>query len=62
MTKVEIVFKQERFEALKEAMLNIGITGMTVTHVLGCGAQKGKPEYYRGVIQEISLLPRYRWK
>jgi Amt family ammonium transporter len=58
MTKVEIVFKQERFEALKEAMLNIGITGMTVTHVLGCGAQKGKPEYYRGVIQEISLLPK----
>ncbi len=58
MTKVEIVFKQERFEALKEAMMNIGITGMTVTHVLGCGAQKGKPEYYRGVIQEISLLPK----
>ena len=43
---------------LKEAMMRIGITGMTVTHVLGCGAQKGKPEYYRGVAQDISLLPK----
>ena len=58
MTKVEIVLRQERFEMLKEAMMRIGITGMTVTHVLGCGAQKGKPEYYRGVAQDISLLPK----
>ncbi len=58
MTKIEIVIKQERFEALKEAMSYIGITGMTVTHVLGCGAQKGKPEYYRGVVQEVNLLPK----
>ncbi len=58
MTKVEILFKPERFEALKDAMLKIGITGMTATHVLGCGAQKGKPEYYRGVIQELTLLPK----
>lgn len=58
MTKIEIIIKQERFEALKEALMGIGITGMTVTHVLGCGAQKGKPEYYRGVMQEVSLLPK----
>ncbi len=58
MSKVEIIFKQERFEAFKEAMLGIGITGMTVTHVLGCGVQKGKPEYYRGIIQQIELLPK----
>lgn len=58
ITKVEILFKPERFEALKDAMLKIGITGMTATHVLGCGAQKGKPEYYRGVIQELTLLPK----
>ena len=58
MTKIELLIKQEKFEALKEALMGIGITGMTVTHVLGCGAQKGKPEYYRGVIQEVSLLPK----
>ena len=58
MTKIEIVIKQERFEKLKAAMMQIGITGMTVTHVLGCGAQKGKPEYYRGVINEATLLPK----
>ena len=58
MTKVELVIKQERLEALKDAMMAIGITGMTVTNVLGCGLQKGKPEYYRGVVQEVSLLPK----
>lgn len=58
MTKIEIVMKQSRFESLKEAMTKIGITGMTVTQVLGCGTQKGRPEYYRGVAQEITLLPK----
>jgi Amt family ammonium transporter len=58
LTKVEIVCKESRFEALKEAMMDIGITGMTVSHVLGCGIQKGKPEFYRGVQVEASLLPK----
>ncbi len=58
ISKVEIVCKEARLEALKNAMMAIGITGMTVTHVLGCGAQKGKPEYYRGVQIEASLLPK----
>ena len=57
-TKVEIVCKESRFEALKAAMMDIGITGMTVSHVLGCGVQKGKPEYYRGVQVEVNLLPK----
>ena len=57
-TKVEIVCKEARLEALKDAMMEIGITGMTVSHVLGCGAQKGKPEYYRGVQVEATLLPK----
>ena len=57
-TKVEIVCKESRFEALKAAMMDIGITGMTVSHVLGCGIQKGKPEYYRGVQVEANLLPK----
>ena len=39
-------------------MMALGITGMTVSHVLGCGVQKGKPEYYRGVQVEASLLPK----
>ena len=58
LTKVEIICKESRFEALKAAMKDIGITGMTVSHVLGCGAQKGKPEYYRGVQVEANLLPK----
>ena len=57
-TKVEIVCKESRFEPLKKAMMDIGITGMTVSHVLGCGIQKGKPEYYRGVQVETNLLPK----
>ena len=57
-TKVEIVCKEARLETLKNAMMGIGITGMTVSHVLGCGAQKGKPEYYRGVQVEANLLPK----
>ena len=58
LTKVEIVCKESRLEPLKNAMMAIGITGMTVSHVLGCGAQKGKPEYYRGVQIEANLLPK----
>ena len=58
LTKVEIICKESRFEALKSAMMDIGITGMTVSHVLGCGVQKGKPEYYRGVQVEANLLPK----
>ena len=58
ITKVEILMKQERFEKLKKAMNEIGVTGMTVTQVLGCGTQKGAPEYYRGVPVEMQLLPK----
>ena len=58
ITKVEIVCKEARLESLKNAMMSIGITGMTVSHVLGCGVQKGKPEYYRGVQIEANLLPK----
>lgn len=57
-TKVEIVFKEERLYALKEAMSKLGITGMTVSHVMGYGMQKGKPEYYRGVAVETNLMPK----
>ena len=57
-TKIEILCKESRFEALKNAMTDLGITGMTVSHVLGCGQQKGRTEYYRGVAVEATLLPK----
>ena len=57
-TKVQIITKQSKFEALKTAMNEIGITGMTVTQVLGYGLQKGKTEFYRGVETETNLLPK----
>ena len=58
MSNVVIITKQSKFEALKTAMDGIGVTGMTVTQVLGCGMQKGRPEYYRGVEMETNLLPK----
>ncbi len=58
MTKVDIICKQGKFEALKNAMNKIGVTGMTVTQVLGFGAQKGHIEKYRGVPVETNLLPK----
>lgn len=59
ITKVEIICKESRFEALKAAMDAVGITGMTVTKVLGCGVQKGKTSYYRGVkIESMDLNPK----
>ncbi|MDY4711507.1 MAG: ammonium transporter [Ruminococcus bromii] len=60
ITKIDIILKQSKLEALKEEMDKLGITGMTVSQVLGCGAQKGKPEYYRGVAVESNLLPKMK--
>ncbi len=57
-TKVEIVFKEEKLYALKEAMSKLGITGMTVSHVMGFGMQKGHTEFYRGVAVETDLRPK----
>ena len=58
MTKVDILCKMERFDALKRAMFNIGITGMTAINVMGCGEQRGKTEgYFRGAKVEATMLP-----
>ena len=57
-TKVEIVFKEEKLYALKDAMNKLGITGMTVSHVMGYGMQKGHTEFYRGVAVETDLRPK----
>lgn len=58
LTKIEIITRQSKFEALKAAMNAIGVTGMTVTNVLGCGIQKGSTEFYRGVPLDMNLLPK----
>ncbi len=58
LTRVSIIIKQSKFEALKTALQQIGITGMTVTNVLGCGVQRGAAEYYRGTEVDINLLPK----
>lgn len=60
MHKVVILTKPEHIQSLKNAMANIGITGMTVTNVMGCGMQKGATEYYRGVPVEAQLLPKIK--
>jgi Amt family ammonium transporter len=60
MTKVVVVTKQNKFEVLKSAFDQIGITGMTVTQVLGCGMQRGGKEYYRGIPLESTLLPKVK--
>jgi Amt family ammonium transporter len=57
-TKVQIIFKEERLYALKDAMSKLGITGMTVANVLGFGQQQGYEEYYRGVRVDTNLLPK----
>ncbi len=57
-TKISIITKQSKFTDLNTALTEIGVTGMTVTQVLGCGVQKGKTEYYRGVELEMNLLPK----
>lgn len=62
LTKIDIITRPEKMEVLKEAMNDIGITGMTVSHVLGCGQQKGRTEIYRGVPYEITLLPKIKFE
>ena len=58
--KVVIITKLTRFELIKEAMNAIGVTGMTVTQVMGCGIQKGAGEKYRGVEMDATLLPQVK--
>jgi len=60
ITKIEIITRTNKFEELKKALNDIGITGMTVSNVLGCGMQKGSKEYYRGVPVDINLLHKIK--
>lgn len=61
LSKVVMIFNPAKFEEIKEAMNSIGVTGMTVTNVMGCGTQKGHIRKYRGVeIEEMSLNPKMK--
>ncbi|MCI8380044.1 MAG: ammonium transporter [Lachnospiraceae bacterium] len=60
ITKVSIICQQSKFDDLKEAMNSIGVNGITVTQVLGCGAQKGITRMYRGAELDIVLLPKMK--
>ena len=60
MYKVVIIAKLSRYDHLKKAMNDIGVTGMTVTQVMGCGIQKGSGEKYRGAEVDATLLPKVK--
>ncbi len=59
-TRISVVCKQNKFEELKRELSAVGVTGFTVTQVLGCGTQKGAGERYRGVPVEATLLPKVK--
>ena len=58
--KVVVIAKLARYDGLKKAMNDLGVTGMTVTQVMGCGVQKGAGEMYRGVEMDATLLPKVK--
>jgi len=60
ITKIEIITRKTKFQEIKEALNEIGIMGMTVTQVMGCGTQKGEIQYYRGTPVELKLLPKIK--
>jgi len=60
MTKIEAVIQPSRFESVKEALIEIGIQGMTVFEVRGHGRQKGHTEVYRGREYTVDLLPKIK--
>lgn len=61
LSKVVVIFNQARFTALKDALTELGVTGMTITQVMGCGTQNGHVNYYRGIkVEEAALLPKMK--
>ena len=60
MYKVVIIAKLSRYDKLRKAMNELGVTGMTVTQVMGCGIQRGAGEKYRGVEMDATLLPKVK--
>ena len=60
LTQVTVICNQAKLEALKEGLNQIGITGITITNVMGCGVQKGRNKYFRGIPVGMQLLPKVR--
>lgn len=60
MTKVEAIIQPTRFEAVKDALIELGISGMTISEVRGHGRQKGHTETYRGREYSVDLLPKVK--
>jgi nitrogen regulatory protein P-II 1 len=60
MKKIEAIIRAERLQAVQDALDELGVSGLTVTEVLGCGRQKGYTEQYRGSRVNISLLPKIK--
>ena len=60
MKKIEAVIQPHKFEDVKTALKDLGVTGLTVTEVRGHGRQKGHKEIYRGMEYEVDLLPKVK--
>jgi nitrogen regulatory protein P-II 1 len=60
MKKVEAIIRPERLQPVQDALDELGVSGLTVTEVMGCGRQKGYTEQYRGSRANISLLPKLK--
>ena len=60
LTKVVIITRQSKLEEFMHAMNDVGVTGITITNVMGCGVQKGARSYYRGVEMDMNLLPKIK--
>ena len=60
MKKIEAIIRHERLQAVQDALDELGVSGLTVTEVMGCGRQKGYTEQYRGSRANISLLPKLK--
>ena len=60
MMKIEAIIRHERLQEVQDALDQLGVSGLTVSEVVGCGRQKGYTEQYRGVQANISLLPKIK--
>ena len=60
MKKIEAIIRAERLQAVQDALDELGVSGLTVSEVMGCGRQKGYTEQYRGSRVNISLLPKIK--
>ena len=60
MIKIEAIIRPSRLDEVKSALDEIGVAGMTVTHVMGCGKQRGRTQYYRGQEYTVNLLDKVK--